>query len=191
MNRHMTPVFFVFFLLNHHTPIIFLEKSPCIMDASGFGHSNNENVSPNIDRYDHDTAEPILNLLSTSHSRVHTENERTHKPLDRSCAFTLQLSNLKLSKRLDKSNSVSEPHAPLLPLQPQRRLFSQVPLRLSAPYLSASTRKPSPFPAASHVVSLHKTTDDTSDRTCLDLFFFRTSVTNICFRCFFSLFYIA
>jgi hypothetical protein len=78
------------------------------MDTSKFGCSNNGNAAPSIEgRYD--TTKPTLNLLSTSRNRMNMENERTNKPLDHPSAFSLQLSNLKLSKRLDKNNPISEP----------------------------------------------------------------------------------
>lgn len=78
------------------------------MDASKFGRSNNGNATPSIEgRYD--TTKPTLNLLSTSRNRMNMENERTNKPLDHPSAFSLQLSNLKLSKRLDKNHPISEP----------------------------------------------------------------------------------
>ena len=146
-----------------------LEPS-CIMDVNSFGRSNNGNTVSNVeDRYD--TTKPRLNLLSTSHSRAYTENERSNKPLDHLGAFSQQISSLKLSKRLEKNNPISEPgDRPLLLLQPQRRLHSQVPPRLSAPYFSSSIpRKPSPVPTASPVASLNlqKTNDNTSDRMYL------------------------
>ena len=148
------------------------------MDASIFGRSSSENATSSIeDRYN--TTKPILNLLSTSRNRIHAENERTNKPLDHPGAFGLQLSNLKLSKRLDKNNSISEPSdracAPVPFMQPQRRLLSQVPPRVSAPYVSASTPKNSSLiPAASSLAPINpqKTNDNSSDRTYLDLFSF-------------------
>ena len=171
------------------------------MDAGIFGRSSNENATSSIeDRYN--TTKPILNLLSTSRSRIHAENERTNKPLDHPGAFSLQLSNLKLSKRLDKNNPISEPSdracAPVPFMQPQRRLLSQVPPRVSAPYVSASTPKNSSLiPAASSLVPINqKTNDNSSDRTYLDLFsflffFFQISLANAHFRCFFPLFDLA
>ena len=73
------------------------------MEASKFGRSNNGNAAPNIeDRYD--TTKPTLNLLSTSRNRTHRENEPTNKQ----SAFSLQLANLKLPKRLDKNNPIPE-----------------------------------------------------------------------------------
>ncbi|KAF8798606.1 hypothetical protein BYT27DRAFT_6896565 [Phlegmacium glaucopus] len=128
------------------------------MDASTFGRSNNGNTE---DRYhDRNTIKPILNLLSSSHSRAHMENERSNKPLDPLSPFNLQLSNLKLSKRSDKNNpsSNSDDRAcpPLLLLQPQRRLLSQVPPRLSEAYFPTSTpRKSSPIPTEPPLASLN------------------------------------
>ena len=148
----------------------------CIMDASIFGRSNNENANSGIeDRYS--TTKPILNLLSTSRNRIHTENERTNKPLDHPGAFSLQLSNLKLPKRLDKNNPVSEPNdracAPVPFVQPQRRLLSQVPPRVSAQYVSASTTANSSLiPAALPLAPINpKNNNNSSDSTYLDLFF--------------------
>jgi hypothetical protein len=145
------------------------------MDASIFGRSN-EHATPSIeDRYN--TTKPILNLLSTSRNRVHTENERTNKPLDHSGAFSLQLSNLKPSKRSDKNNPILEPSdracAPVL-FMPQRRLLSQVPPRVSASYVPASTSTnssliPPPFTLAP--TNPQKTNKNSSDRTYLDLSF--------------------
>src|SRR5271156_5196576 len=115
----------------------------------------------------------MLSLLSTSHSRAHTENEQTNKPVDHPGTFRQQISNLKLSKRLDKNSLASEPgDRPLLLLQPQRRLLSQVPLRFSAPYFSSSiSRKLSLVPTASPVASinLQKTNNNTSDHMYSDL----------------------
>ena len=148
------------------------------MDASIFGRSSNENATSGIeDRYN--TTKPILNLLSTSRNRIHAENERTNKPLDHSGAFSLQLSNLKLPKRSDKNNSILEPSnracAPVPFMQPQRRLLSQVPPRVSAPYVSASTSTNSSLTPASlplAPISPQKTNNNSSDRTYLDLSFF-------------------
>ena len=171
------------------------------MDANIFGRNSNENTTSSIeDRYN--TPKPILNLLSTSRNRMHSENERTNKPLDHPGAFSLQLSNLKLPKRLDKNNSISEPGdrscAPQPFMQPQRRLLSQVPPRVSAPYVSASTpTNSSLIPAASPLAPINpqKTNDNSSDRshrTYLDfVFFYRISLTNMHFRCFFSFFDLA
>jgi len=142
------------------------------MDVSTFGRSNNENITE--DRYhERNTTKPILNLLSTSHSRAHMENERTNNPPS---PFSLQLSNFKLPKRLDKNNPSSNPDdracPPLLLLQPQRRLLSQVPPRFSAPHFSASTpRKSSPIPTASPVAS-HNPQKINANRMYLDLDFF-------------------
>lgn len=141
------------------------------MDVNTFSRINNGNTASNIqDRYD--TTKPILNLLSTSHGRAHTENERTNKPLDHPGAFSQQISNLKLS---NKNNPSSEHGDRPLHLQPQRRLLSQVPPRLSASYFSSSMpRKPSPISTTSPVVpiNLQKTIDNTSDRKYLNLEFF-------------------
>jgi hypothetical protein len=147
------------------------------MDPSTFGRSSNENATSSIeDRYN--TSKPILNLLSTSRNRIHTENERTNKPLDHPGAFSLQLSNLKLSKRLNKNNPISEPSdracAPVPFTQPQPRLLSQVPPRVSAPYVSASTPTNSSLVPAAFLAPINpqKTNNNSSDRTYLDLFFF-------------------
>ena len=145
------------------------------MDASIFGRNNNEKATSSIeDRYN--TTKPILNLLSTSRNRIHTENERTNKPLDQPGAFSLQLSNLKLSKRLDKNNPISEPNdrvcAPVPFMPPQRRL---VPPRVPAPYVTASTSTNSSLiPAALPLAPINpqKTNNDSSDCTYLDLSFF-------------------
>jgi hypothetical protein len=147
------------------------------MDASIFGRSSNVHATPGIeDRYN--TTKPILNLLSTSRNRIHTENERTNKPLDHSGAFSLQLSNLKPSKPSDKNNPILEPSdracAPVLFMQPQRRLLSQVPPRVSASYVPASTSSnssliPPALPLAP--TNPQKTNNNSSDRTYLDLSF--------------------
>ena len=165
------------------------------MEASLFGRSSNENATS--DRYN--TTKPILNLLSTSRNRIHTENERTSKPLDHSGAFTLQLSNFKTSKRSDTNNPILESSdracAPVPFMQPQRRLLSQVPPQVSAPYVSASaSTNSSLIPAALHLAPINpqKTNNNSSDRTFLDLsFFFRVSLANIYFRCFFPFFDVA
>ena len=159
------------------------------MDANIFGRSSNENATSSIeDRYN--TPKPILNLLSTSRNRMHSENERTNKPLDHPGAFSLQLSNLKLPKRLDKNISISEPGdrscAPQPFMQPQRRLLSQVPPRVSAPYVSASTpTNSSLIPAASPLAPINpqKTNDNSSDRshrTYVDFVFFIESRWRTC-----------
>ena len=141
------------------------------MDASIFGRNSNDNATSGMeDRYN--STKPILNLLSTSRNRIHTENERTNKPLDHSGAFSLQLSNLKLPKRLDKNNPILDPSdracAPVPFMQP-RRLLSQVPPRVSAPYVSASTPTDSLNPAASPLAPINP--QNTSDRTYLKLSF--------------------
>ena len=148
------------------------------MDASILGRSSNENATSCIeDRYN--TTKPILNLLSTSRNRIHTENERTNKPLDHPGTFSLQLSNLKLSKRLEKNNPISEPSdracapVPFMPLQ--RRLLSQVPPRVSEPYVSASTPTNSfliSAPSLLPPINPQKTNNNSSDRTYLDLSLF-------------------
>ena len=147
------------------------------MDASIFGRSSNEHATPGVeDRYN--TTKPILNLLSTSRNRIHTENERSNKLLDHSGAFSLQLSNLKASKRSEKNNPILEPNdracTPVPFMQPQRRLLSQVPQRASASYVPASTPTnsfliPPALPPAS--INLQKTNNNSSDRTCIDLSF--------------------
>ena len=147
------------------------------MDASIFGRSGNENATSSIDdRYN--TTKPMLNLLSTSRNRIHAENERTNKPLDHPSAFSLQLSNLKLPKRLDRNNSISVPSdracAPVPFTQSQPRLLSQVPPRVSAPYVPASTpTNSSLIPAASFLAPSNpqKTNNNSSDRRYLDSFF--------------------
>lgn len=98
----------IFLLHHHHYFLGKLLNSSCIMDVSKFGRSNNGNAAPNIEaRYD--TTKPILNLLSTSRNRMNMENERKNKPSDQPGVFDLQLSNFKLSKRLDINNPISEP----------------------------------------------------------------------------------
>lgn len=193
-----TPIACRTFVDYHHQYFLGKPSNPsCIMDASIFGRSSNENTTSSIeDRYN--TTKPILNLLSTSRNRIHTENERTNKPLDHSGAFSLQLSNLKLSKRLDKNNPILEPSdracAPVPFMQPQRRLSSQVPPRVSAPYVSTSTSTNSSLiPAALPLAPINpqKTNNNSSDRTYFDVFFFRLSLANIHFRCFFPFFDVA
>lgn len=159
------------------------------MDTSTFGRSSNENATSSIeDRYN--TSKPTLNLLSTSRNRIHTENERANKTLDHPGAFSLQLSNLKLSKRLDKNNPISEPSdracAPVPFTQP--RLLSQVPPRVSA----SIPANPSLIPSASFLAPINsqKTNNISSDSTYLDLFLFEYC-SNIHFRCFFPIYDVA
>lgn len=92
------------------------------MNASNFGRINNENTALNIEnRYD--TTKPVLNLLSTSRNRMNMENERTNKPLDHPSSFSRQLSNLKLSKRLDKNGPISVPGDHARPLLASLNVF--------------------------------------------------------------------
>ena len=188
------------FVNYHHHYFLGKPSNPsCIMDASIFGRSSNENATSGIeDRYN--TTKPMLNLLSTSRNRIQTENERTKKSSDHSGTFGLQLSNLKLSKRLEKNNPILEPSdracAPVPFMQPQRRLLSQVPPRVSAPYVSASTpTNSSLIPAELSLAPINpqKTNNKSSDRSYLDFvfFFFRVSLANIHFRCFFPFFDVA
>ena len=148
------------------------------MDANIFRRSSNENATSGIeDRYN--STKPMLNLLSTSRKRIHSDNERTNKLLDHPGAFSLQLSNLKLSKRLDRNSPILESSdracvpVPFI-TQPQPRLPSQVPPRVSASYISASTPKnssliPAALPPAP--INPQKNNNDSSDRTYLDLYF--------------------
>ena len=159
-------------------PPLFSWKAPkpsCIMDSSIFGRNGNDHATPSVeDRYN--TTKPILNLLSNSRNRIHTGDERTNKPLDHSGAFSLQLSNLKPSKRslADRNtNPILEPNdrASLPFMQPQRRLLSQVPPRVSTSYVPASTSinsslAPSALPLAP--INPQKADNNSSDRTCFD-----------------------